>query len=292
MKVLQRLAGLTLAAGIVLAPALAIGLPSGANPGFAGNVTRSDGTPQTCAVSGCHSSFELNTGSGGIAVDAPGDLASGQRATITVTLDNQTPLADGASARRQGFEATVRDPDTGDLWGTLVLSDPDATQFAGGSPGSGYVTHTTAGNAQSEWTFEWDPGTSRSGRARVYVAGVAGNGVGSSGDYVYSTTADVLVAPVSEEPRPELAFSVSPPRPNPVRAGGVAVFDLAVRQPGGVSVEVVDGLGRTVRQLASAHRGAGETPVTVPTSGLAPGTYFVVVDGPGGRRTVPLAVAR
>ena len=290
MKLLQRLSGLTVAAGIVLAPGLAIGLPTGANPGFAGHTNQADGTPRTCAVSGCHASFELNAGTGSVHIDAPADLAGGQRATVTVTLDNQTPLAPGASRRRQGFEATVRDPETGDLWGTLAVSDAANTRYTTGS--EAYVTHTEAGNAQTVWTFDWDPGTARSGRARVYVASVAGNGVGSSGDYVYAATADVLVAPVAEEARPEVAFTASAPRPNPIRSGGVAVLDLSLRQPGAVSVRLVDGVGRTVRLIAQAERGAGATPVTVPTYGLAAGTYFVVVEGPGGRRTVPLAVAR
>ena len=290
MKLLQRLAGLTVAAGVVLAPGLAIGLPTGANPGFAGHTNLPDGTPRTCAVSGCHASFELNAGAGSVQVDAPAGLAGGQRATVTVTLDNQTPQAPGTERRRQGFEATVRDPETGDLWGTLVVSDPQNTRYTTGS--EAYVTHTESGNARTAWTFDWDPGTARSGRARVYVASVAGNGAGSDGDYVYATTVDVLVAPVAEEPRPEASFSVSAPRPNPVRSGQVAVLDLRLRQPGAVSVRLVDGVGRTVRQLAHVRRGAGATPVTVPTDGLAAGTYFVVVEGPGGRRAVPLAVGR
>ena len=102
----------------------------------------------------------------------------------------------------------------------------------------------------------------------------------------------MVSAATPRDERPDLAFAVSPPRPNPVRAGGVAVLDLSLRRPGAVSVRLVDGLGRTVRTVAHASRGAGDTPVTVPTDGLAAGTYFVVVDGPGGRRAVPLAVSR
>ena len=290
IQLLQRLPALVVAAGIVLAPAVAIGLPQGANPGFAGDKAQADGTPQTCAVSGCHASFALDSGSGGVAVEAPSGVSGGETVTIRVTLDNQTPIAAGAARRRQGFEATVRDPATGDLWGTLALADPANTRFAAGNPG--YVTHTEAGNAQTTWTFDWTPGTARQGTARVYVAGLAGNGVGASGDYVYATTADVLIAPTPREERPDLAFSVGAPRPNPVRAGGVAVVDLSLRRPGAVAVRVVDGLGRTVRTVAQAARAAGDTPVTVPTAGLAAGTYFVVVEGPGGRRAVPLAVAR
>ena len=291
MKTFQRLAGLVVVAGILLAPALALSKSGGANPGFAGDITRVDGSPQTCAVGGCHSSFDLNAGPGGVQVDVATPAEGSATRRITVTVDNQTPLAAGATERIQGFEATVRDPETGDLWGTLVLTDAVNTRFA--SSGGAYVTHTFDGNRQTSWTFDWEPGTARTGTARIYVAGNAANhDGGTTGDYIYATTADVVIAPVTEELRPELAYTVSAPRPNPVRAGGVAVLDLSLGQPGAVAVRVVDGLGRTVREVAQAERGAGSTPVTVPTAGLAPGTYFVVVEGPGGRRTQPLAVAR
>ncbi len=291
MNVLSRLAGLTVAAGIVLAPGLALGLSSGANPGFAGNVSTSDGTPRTCATSGCHDSFELNSGTGGVEIAAPDNAPAGATpVSITVTIDNQTPIAGSASRKRQGFEATVRDPATGDAWGTLQITDAVHTRFTSGS--EAYVTHTSAGNAQTSWTFDWTPGDARTGIARVYVAANAANGAGSDGDYIYAETAEISVSPVAQEARPDLAFSVSAPHPNPVRAGTTSVLDLSLRQPGAVSVRVVDGVGRTVRRVARAERGAGATPVTIPTEGLAPGTYFVVVEGPGGRRTVALSVAR
>ena len=291
MKIFQRLAGLTVAAGIVLAPGLAVGLSSGANPGLAGNTNQSDGTPRTCATSGCHDSFDLNSGTGSVTVSAPDNAVAGAGpVTISVTVDNTTPLSPSASAKRQGFEATVRDPQTGDLWGALQITDQVGTKYTNGS--DAYVTHTSAGSAQTTWTFDWTPGAERSGIARVYVAANAADGVGSNGDYIYSTTADIAISSTAQESRPELAFSVSAPYPNPVRRGAVSVLDLTLREPGDVSVRVVDGLGRTVRRVARAGRSVGSTPVTVPTDGLAPGTYFVVVEGPGGRQTVPLAVAR
>lgn len=289
MPLLPRLAGLTVVAGIVLAPGLALGLSSGANPGFAGNTRASDGTPRTCATSGCHDSFDLNAGSGGVSVSVVTPTDGSSARGIEIALDAQTPVADGAERTKQGFEATIRDPQTGDVWGTLQLTDPTHTRYTAGS--EAYVTHTREGNAQTSWRFDWEPGARR-GVARLYVTANAGNGDGSpGGDYIYAATLDLPVSGTAQDAPPEVAFSVGDPRPNPVRAGRVAVLDLALREPGPVSVRVVDGVGRTVRHLAAA-RSTGQTPVTVPTGGLAPGTYFVVVEGPGGRRTLPLAVAR
>ena len=275
--------------GLLAVPPPAASRSSGANPGFAGDVTRNDGTPQTCAV--CHSSFEPNAGPGTVTVDAPATAAPGDRVPITVALTDAALQAGG----RQGFEATVRDPETGDLWGTLHLTDATETQFASTTEGTdeGYVTHTTAGTARSTWTFDWEPDAGRVGTARVYVAANAADGNGTtSGDYAYSTTLDVAVAPVADAPRPNAAFEVGAPHPHPVRAGEAVRLDVVLDRPGGVAVRLADGLGRTVRQLADGARAAGPQTVRVETDGLAPGTYFVVVDGPGGRRSRPFIVVR
>ena len=278
-----------LTAVVVLAPSPAAGKSSGANPGFAGNMMDPSG-PRTCTV--CHSTYALNQGTGSLAVDVAGTVAPGETVPITVTLDNQTPPAAEGSAR-QGFEATVRDPETGELWGRLLLADGTNTKYAGDGAfaDTSYVTHTLAGTAQSAWTFEWEPGPDRAGAARVYVAANAANGNGtSSGDYIYATTVDVVVGGVASAPAPEAAFSVGAPRPHPVPRGRAARLELSLERPGAVSAVLVDGLGRALRTLLSADRAAGTSSLDVPTAGLAPGTYFVVVDGPGGRRTRPVVV--
>ena len=279
-------AAVALAAVVVLTPSSAIGKSSGANPGFAGDVAQFNGGAQTCVL--CHGSFELNSGSGSLTVDVAATVAPGETVPITVTLDNQTtPATEGSG--RQGFEATVRDPETGELWGRLVLTDAVHTKFAGDAvPDTSYVTHTLSGTAQSTWSFDWEPG-GRTGTARVYVASNAANGNGtSSGDYIYATTVDVVVGEVASAPTPEAAFRVGAPRPNPVPRGRVARLELSLDRPGAVSAVLVDGLGRTVRPLRAAR--AGVSALDVPTAGLATGTYFVVVDGPGGRRTQPVVV--
>lgn len=279
---------IVLGSALLAAPPPAHSYSSGAIAGVAGDQFRSDGTAITCAV--CHGSFELNAGDGSIEVEAAATAAPGDAVPITITLDNQTPPATEGSGR-QGFEATVRDPETGDLWGRLLLTDAVDTKYA--SADSSYVTHTLSGTARTTWTFDWEPGTERSGTARVYVAGNAANGDGSpSGDYIYAATADVVVGEVAAEASPEAAFEVSAPRPNPVRRGGVARLTLTQARAGVVTATLVDGLGRTVRRLATGERVTGRSVLSVPTAGLAAGTYFVAVDGPGGRRMQPVVVAR
>ena len=276
-----------LAAVVALAPTPARGNSSGANPGFAGN--RSDGgTPRTCVV--CHSAFALNSGSGGVAVEAPATAEPGQTVRVVVTVDNQTPAASSGIPKRQGFQATVRDPETGALFGSFALPDPGAVQQVGSGTDL-YVTHTSGGSAQTSWAFDWVVGPDE-GTARIYVAGNAADGVGTAGDYIYTATADVAVAATAAAPRPEAAFALGDPRPHPARAGQPVRLGLDLDAPGPVAVRLADGLGRTVREVARGDRAAGPGVVSVVTDGLAPGTYFVVVEGPGGRRTRPLVVVR
>lgn len=252
---------------------------AGAPAGFAGNRTAS-GKPATCTT--CHGTYALNEGPGGVAVEAPAQAAPGETVQITVTVDNP------AGGGRQGFEATVADPATGDPVGTLGVGGTGSVRFAQGDPA--YVTHTDP--AQTSWTFTWTAPPAAPARVRVYVAGNAadGNG-GTSGDRIFTATADLALAATSLGSAPEAdAFSLGAPRPNPTY--GPAVLDLHLPTPGRVVVRVVDGVGRTVRHVATGDWGAGGHAVRVPTEGLAPGTYFVVADGPGGRRAQPLVVVR
>ena len=280
MIVPRLLAGLALAAGVVLAPSVGETNSGGALPGFAGDPIPGESQPATCAT--CHRSFDLNSGDGGVAIDAPAAFGPGETVRITVTVDNRTTPVEGGAAR-QGFEAVVKDAATDEPVGTVALVDAAATRFAG-SDGV-YVTHTAGGTAQTSWAFDWTAPPTPAGAVRVYAAGNAANGNGgTSGDHVYTATADLAPASVAAAPPPqEPTFDLSPPRPNPVRGATRLVLSGA----GWHAVRVVDGRGRTVRRAAVSG-----AEVAVSAAGLAPGTYFVVADGPGGRRVRPLTVVR
>ena len=282
---------LVAAAAVVLAPTDAVTLSSGASPGFAGDIPRG-GDPQTCAVSGCHASFDLNAGTGSVSVDAPATVAPGETVRFTVSVDNQTSPASGG--RVQGFEITVRDPDSGDYVGQFTApgSVDAGTRFAGaGASDTLYVTHTSGGTAQTSWTVEWTAPDDGPAAVRVYVAGNAANGNGSpSGDYIYATTADVALPSVAVAPSPSLGFDLGAPSPNPTR--GTGRLALVLDAPAHVAVRLVDGRGREVRPFADRSWAPGTHTLTVPVDGLAPGLYFVVARSAAGTRTQPLVVAR
>ncbi|MEM6325474.1 MAG: T9SS type A sorting domain-containing protein [Bacteroidota bacterium] len=95
------------------------------------------------------------------------------------------------------------------------------------------------------------------------------------------TTAAVVDA---EAPATPSAY-VGTPVPNPANGA----FHLDVQVGAGATLSVFDALGRRVRQ----HRlGAAETSVVVPTEGLAPGAYVVIVEAPGVRETRRVTLVR
>lgn len=266
----------------------------GAPAGFAGHVLEGD-EPRTCTT--CHSDFDLNSGTGSVTIDAPPVVGPGSTVPITITVVNTTPPAEG-SELRQGFQATVRNheapvpSDQGESVGTLTITDAENT----GRPLGGdeaYVTHTSTGNSQTSWTFDWTaPTANQDQTATVFVAANAANGGdGSSGDYIYTATRSIFVVTADNEPGPNDArLALSAPSPNPVR--GTATLRLTLASPADVAVRVVDGRGREVRALPTERRAAGAYVLRVPTGGLAAGTYFVVVEADGARRTQPMIVAR
>lgn len=81
---------------------------------------------------------------------------------------------------------------------------------------------------------------------------------------------------------PALALTVAG---NPVRGGSTVRLTLA--EPGTVTVDLHDALGRRVARLAEGEHAAGDVTLSLP-SGLAPGVYVVraVVSGQSVSRTL------
>ncbi|OZC01634.1 choice-of-anchor V domain-containing protein [Rubricoccus marinus] len=276
----------TLATLTVLAlPLLALTYPYGAPSGFDGF----DGT--SCAT--CHRTPDgdanTNVGTGSVSITAPDVYVAGQPLAITVAVVNTTEAAPGGSGRLQGFQVSVRDA-SGTPVGSFDLRGSSAIQFADGN--TNYVTHTTAGNQQSSWTFDWTPPAGTPPQAvTVYAAANAANGNSSlTGDYIYTAQKALALATAGEPGPDESAVQLGAVSPQPVR--GQARARLTLSEPGDVRARLVDGLGRTVRDLARGAYPAGESLLDVDASGLPSGVYFLVVDTPQGRRTGRVVVAR
>ncbi len=159
----------------------------------------------TCAISGCHDTFAINTGGGSVAITGlPDNYTPGQDYTLTVTVTL-------AGRTRFGFQATVLDAQ-GRAAGTLTATDSrtflQTREVSAGNPRR-YVNQGVSGFAVSSWSFRWTAPTTApataGGLITVYAAGNAANGDrDTTGDNIYTTskasqpmTAPAAVATVS-----------------------------------------------------------------------------------------------
>ena len=279
LRVLAAACGLSLLA----LPLLAGGYPYGAPPNF-------DGFQNNCQS--CHGSFALNSGTGGVTITSDASAyVPGEPLRLTVTINNTTPEDPGGVGRRNGFVLGVRDA-SGATVGTYDLGGGGDVQFAQGNPA--FVTHTTAGNEQSAWSFDWTaPEAGAPEAVTVYVSANAANGGGNlAGDYIYTAQLPLAIATDAERlpALDEGALALGAVSPLPARAR--AVVTVTLREAGTVRARLVDGLGRTVRAFAPEARPAGESALALDLGGVAAGVYFLVVETEAGRRTGRVVVAR
>src|SRR3989337_612761 len=139
----------------------------------------------TCNMTPCHDSYGLNTGKAAFSIIAPSTYEKGKTTNIVVEFTN-------ASTSLHGFEITAMDT-TNTKVGTFTSTD-DSTQTE--SYLNQYAAHTTIGTAESSWTIQWSaPSENVSGPITFYAAGNEANGNSlSSGDYIYTDTATILLA--------------------------------------------------------------------------------------------------
>jgi uncharacterized protein (TIGR03437 family) len=178
---------------IALAPAAALAESAMPSIGYTG--APADHNGQNCTV--CHSSFAVNSGPGSLTVSIT-NYNPGVQQMIHVTVTNPT-------ATRWGFQMTIREvSDETREAGTFstVTGQPmtvvcdDGSQFGSAPPCNGnngrqFAEHlnapTTAEGAGYEWDVPWTPPQTEVGRLHIYVAAVAGSGVGApQGDSVYT----------------------------------------------------------------------------------------------------------
>lgn len=265
-------AALGLAALAVLAlPQDAVSISSGAPPRFSGAPGEN-----TCTL--CHNTFPLNSGTGGVTVEGPATFAPGDTITLTVAVDNTTPL--GGSVLRQGFQLSAKGPDDADA-GTFMLVDTAVTRFANSNPR--YVTHTLSGVQQDTWEVAWaaPEGGAAPTAVTFYVAGNAGNGdTTSDDDYIYTSSLTVARAGTAGDGGPTLAFRLGDAYPNPARES--VHLDLTLERPLAVTVTLYDVRGRAVRTLEPGVLSGGPQRLSIALDGLTTGVYFAEVRTPDG----------
>ena len=148
----------------------------------------------TCGRAPCHN-IPDNIGSAQIAisVDSTGGTYFGNQIhSIKVSIT-------GAPTIKNGFEVLALNASNQNI-GTWQLVDASKTQIIAGIsfPARRYVTHTSAGNHQTEWTVNWKAPATNVGRITFYASVLASNNDGTnSNDQVYTTSKSVTFGTAS-----------------------------------------------------------------------------------------------
>lgn len=282
MRLYYVVGGLSVAAVLLLFPILGLSHSSGAAPGFTGGPADAG----TCQV--CHASYEVNSGTGSVSVEAPDDFVPGLTYDFTVTVDNTTdPQGD---LPVQGFQLSVQNA-AGEHIGELIVTDTKNTRLSGGS--TNYVTHTSVGRFESTWTLSWiAPIENVPDEVTIYVAGnaAAGNGIPVD-DYIYTTTATMTPKDTSiDPPRLPGVLVFESVYPNPLRDR--ATVRLSANEALPVTITVYDGLGRAIHVTEAGMVAAGERELPLVLPDLPSGLYLVEVSTPQGALVRPVTVVR
>jgi hypothetical protein len=163
-------------------------MPLAARASSAGPPLAHTGAPGEANCTACHASFPINSNNGSFIIEGPVSFRANENHTITVRL--QDP---GQS--RWGFELTTQGQ------GLISLLEPGRTQVSTAPNGFQYLRHTSLGtnagtaNGPVSWTFNWTAPAVPSTQVVFWAAGnAANNNLGSSGDYIYTTSLTVPLA--------------------------------------------------------------------------------------------------
>ena len=253
------------------APANRVGAPTRAGDG------------STCATSGCHDTFQLDSGSGMLSITVPERFEAGDTISITVTIAQ-------SDAGRFGFQASVRG--TADLVrSTGEMLTTNGTKFADAI--GEYITHDgairSAGSA--EWTFRWVAPQEDPQDIVVYAAAVAANDNNNrTGDRVYSTLASVPVRTSIESADLPDSFELYTAYPNPFTNNTTISYTLQHPEP--VQFALYDALGRLVKSVNQGYQQAGTHEILVSGDELPAGTYYYRIHTPSSQKTHTLTRVR
>lgn len=145
----------------------------------------------TCNTSGCHNSFELNSGTAEFSVKGPAVYKPGKTIKLKVSFKN-------TSGKLHGFEMTALDASNNRVGKfkkigttTQVIPPGDFRGLEKKDRGK-YIEHTAAGNEKRTWRVKWKAPKNGTGTITFYAAGneADGNGI-NTGDFIYTTTREI-----------------------------------------------------------------------------------------------------
>ncbi len=217
----------------------------------------------TCEAAGCHVNSGADNAQGAhlSSTDNLFDMGTaytlGQTYSVTVSVDfpvSVTPT--------NGFQITAEDAMDNKV-GNWTSPDGNTQVINGGT----HVTHTLAGNGESDWTFNWEAPATDEGPITFYVAVNAANGNGNaSGDEIFTESITVSNVVLATQTFEQAGFTLYP---NPV------VRDLQIDFPEGITTLEATVYELSGRQLFSTKINPENN--IVHTTHLANGMYFILL---------------
>lgn len=238
----------------------------------------------SCARSGCHSSFSLvetladrlQITANGSALDASFLYTPGETYTMTFTIAN--------AKARNGFSLTILD-EAGQMAGTLSTSSGDA-QVSNGPGGKRYVGHTNSLGVSS-WDFEWTAPSDSLELTVFSIANLSNNNLQTNGDSIltksFSFTAvatepqDTTGTNIFERVLAEDIQIISP------LSNESVVFNIDVENARSFDFYIYDAMGQLIaNQDYFLH--SGKQQLNIPFEG-AKGIYFLQAVSQGKTKT-------
>ena len=194
------------------------------------------GAPGESSCTNCHSgSAQDGTGINSLTLDGGGtDYTPGAVNSMTLNLSD--------NSNKNGFQLVALD-ENDEMAGSFTITDATNTQLTSNTQLSrDYVTHTSAGNGQSTWSFDWNA-PSDAADVTFYVSTNKTNSSGStSGDVIYLSTHTFgnPQASIKEESKEDgIIVGYSP-------SEHAIIIDFPVSKTSDVSVNVIDLSGKSV----------------------------------------------
>ena len=224
---------------------LLLSYSSGAPSGHTGSPGDNGATCTSChsySGSGYSPAFDV----AGIPADG---YQAGQTYQLTLSVSN-------VSTAKKGFEACVEDA-SHQKQGVFNNVDGNTQAIQSNT----YITHTSAGNTQSQWTFNWTAPASLQGDLTLYFAVNMANGNGStSGDYIQTGSTSI---PEHTNAIHEMAADEIKIYPNPTSNFIKIISDQYKFD----QAKIIDILGKTYPAHLKNNR--------IDVSFLRKGTYFL-----------------
>ncbi len=154
--------------------------------------TGAPGDEGTCHDTGCHNSFELNSGEAKFLITGAGTYIPGKFIELEISFAE-------SAGTFHGFEMTALDAHdnrvgkfkrTGKF--TRVISPNDKSRGLRKEDKGKYIEHTAAGNKKKTWRVRWKSPLDKTGPITFYAAGNEADGDGNpTGDFIYTKTKQI-----------------------------------------------------------------------------------------------------